>query len=74
MNMDTDIGVVLNLARRSGAKLNPMAGLKRLGARDRRIVSRSVEMAMEELGIGYQEALHLVMEIGIAIVKEEENG
>ena len=65
---------MLSLARRSGAKLNPMAGLKRLGARYRRTVSRSVKMVMEELGIGYQEALHLVMEVGIAIAKGEENG
>ena len=65
---------VLSLARRSGVKPNPMAGLKRLGIKDQQVVSRSIHTAMEELGISYQEALHFVMEIGIALIKDEEDG
>ena len=65
---------VLNLARRSGVKPNPMAGLKRLGIKDQQIVGRAVHVAMQEFGISYQEALHAVMEIGIAIIRDEEDG
>ena len=69
-----DIETILRTAVRSGVKPNPMAALKRLSAGDRQDVSLSIRIAMEELGITYQEALHTIMEIGIAMVKEDEYG
>ena len=64
---------VLNLASRHGIKMNPMAALKNLDEKDRHSVNLSIRVAMEELGISYQEALRMMMEIGVVLAWKQEN-